>query len=331
MKFRQNLILIFISFILAGILLYFLFQKIGSQKIWEAFFSYPPKGIFLPLFLTLFIPISGVLRWMAVIEGIKEKSSFNETLSSWSAGFAVSYLTPVALLGGEAIRALILRKKSSLSWEKIALSIFIDKIIDGSLLVLFIFLGIFSFFLKTFTFSIKFISFLIFLSFLLFVFFLFYHRAFKGKKILTLVEKPVKKFLPQGSLPISSLEKDLFYFFSFKNKAMLKALFFGGLKMIFSWLRVFFLLYFLEIKTSLFLSFIIFAFTSASYLLPFPATLGSHEALQVFAFSNLGFSQESAVAFAFLFRGFDLLIAFLGIFFILRFGTSLIKIKKDEK
>ena len=58
-------------------------------------------------------------------------------------------------------------------------------------------------------------------------------------------------------------------------------------------------------------------------MIPIPADLGVHEAVQVFAFDALGLGAGAAPAFAMIQRGAQLLMAFIGIFIFFKLGIEL--------
>ena len=69
-------------------------------------------------------------------------------------------------------------------------------------------------------------------------------------------------------------------------------------------------------------------------MVPIPADLGAHEAIQVFSFNALGLGQSLAPAFAMIQRGAELVFAFLGIALFFKLGMGLVQtllFRKFEK
>ena len=60
-------------------------------------------------------------------------------------------------------------------------------------------------------------------------------------------------------------------------------------------------------------------------MIPLPTSLGSHEAIQTFAFNSLGLGASTAAAFTMIIRGAELIFALAGIAFFLRLGIGLLK------
>ena len=69
----------------------------------------------------------------------------------------------------------------------------------------------------------------------------------------------------------------------------------------------------------------ILGFTYLAAMIPIPTALGSHEAIQTFAFNSLGLGASTATAFTMIIRGAELLIALAGVTILLRLGISLLK------
>jgi len=320
---KKNIIFFLVAIFVSITLIYFVFDRIGSEEIWEAFLSFSLFGVFSGILLTALISFLGALRWKFILKDRGYEIPTKKIISPWIAGFGMSYFTPFALFGGEAFRAYILNKRFSVSWGKAIVSIIIDKILDGSIFFLTIIFGIIFFLFEAFIFPLKLWMIILILFFPIGGISFFYFKAFKGESMVGLIKKPLEKFT-RGSLrkEIISNEKDIFSFFNIKNENMKKSVALSFLKGIVNWLRSLSILWFLGIKTSAVNSFITVAFTNLAYIFPLPAAIGSHEALQALFFPSLGLLAGSAVAFTLILRAFDTAIGILGIFVILKFGTG---------
>lgn len=325
---KRNLILILISFLIACALFYFVSDRVGAEEIWHAFFSFSPAGIFWILILTIIFILLGAWRWQLILKDRGDKFSLKDITSSLIAGFGISYFTPFAVLGGEAFRGYYLKKKFSFSWSKGIISIFIDKIFEMSVFFLIIILGILCFVFETLTLPSSVRIILLSLLFPIIILFIFYFKAFKKQSIVKLAERPIKKFTSKEmSDVILTHEKEIFNFFRSENKNMWYVVILSFARGIVNWIRSWMILYFLGMKVGGAVAFSVIAFTNLSYLFPLPAALGSHEALQAFSFFALGLTAEKAIAFTLVLRAFDILIAVIGIFIILRFSSKWIKDK----
>jgi uncharacterized protein (TIRG00374 family) len=333
---KKNIIFVLITLLIAGLILYWVFDKIGTKEIWEAFFTFSPKGIFWILILTVLFHLTAVWRWQAILKDQNCRISSKNLMSSWLAGFAIAFFTPVATMGDGALRGYILKQKFSIPWKKGIVSIFIDKILDASIFFFIIILGIFFFILETLTIPLRLWMIFLILLFPISGISFFYFKAFKSQSMVRLVQRLFRRFAnnrPQNnSSPLAKgeeYEKEVFKFFEPGNRNMWKAMIFSFLRGVVNWLRSWALLWFLGLKIGGFTVLAILGFTNLAYLFPLPAALGSHEALQAFSFSQLGLAVESAIVFTLILRAFDILIGLAGVFIAFRFSARWIKEKLD--
>ena len=69
----------------------------------------------------------------------------------------------------------------------------------------------------------------------------------------------------------------------------------------------------------------VLGFSYLAVMIPIPTALGSHEAIQTFAFGALGLGASAATAFTMIIRGAELIISLFGIIILFRLGVILIK------
>jgi uncharacterized protein (TIRG00374 family) len=319
---QKRELLILFSFLIAGVIIYFVFQKIGAKEIWQAFLSFSPWGIFWVLVLTVLFHLTAVWRWQAILKDKGYFLSSRKIAPAWLAGFATAFFTPVAIMGDGAIRGYILKDKFSVPWPKGIISIFIDKVLDGTIFFLTIIVGIVFFILQALTIPLELWMIILILLFPIGAISFFYFRAFKSQSMLKLIEKPIQKIFKKIPAGAFSWENELFNFFNSKNKNMWQAMIFNFVRGIINWIRCWVLLLFLGLPINWAESLIIIGFVNLAYVVPLPAAIGSHEAIQAFIFSRLGFQPHNAVAFTLILRAFDVLIGIVGIFIVFRFGAK---------
>ena len=135
-KILSFLVALIIGFLIFGIVI----KIVGLRRVEEAFFLFLSfKGLIIIL-LTFIIAVISILRWKLILQsqGFNPLTEELKELGKiWVVGFAMSYLTPVALLG-EAFRVYLLKKKFNFKWEKSAASVAIDKILDGTFFLMFL-------------------------------------------------------------------------------------------------------------------------------------------------------------------------------------------------
>lgn len=310
---RKNILYFFISILISAILLCLVLGKFGIKEIWQSFLSFSPVGAFWILILTILYNLTAVWRWQSILKGGGYNISSKKIAPIWLAGIAVGYFTPIAVMGDGVVRAHMLKRNTQVSWKGGITSILIDKIFEGSIFLLIIILGIVVFISGNLAIPSGLGVILLLLLFPILGITFFYSRAFKSQSIIKFISKPVEKFI-QGKMSLKALdwEKEVFDFFEVKNKNMWRAVIFCILRGMICWLRCWSLLYFLGLNASGLVALVIAAFTNLSYLFPLPAAIGSHEALQTFAFSQVGLAARSAVAFSFILRAFDSLLYLIG-------------------
>ena len=105
-------ILKFVIALSIGLIIFgFVMGRAGWDRLSEAFVLFLSlKGIIIVL-LTFAIAAISVLRWKLILRAQGLDTRVKDLGKLWSVGFAMSYLTPVALFGGEAFRIYSTKKK----------------------------------------------------------------------------------------------------------------------------------------------------------------------------------------------------------------------------
>ena len=88
--------------------------------------------------------------------------------------------------------------------------------------------------------------------------------------------------------------------------------------------RTMLLVLFLGKEINVLLGVSIVAFSSLAILLPIPAAIGSHEAVQSFVFNYLGLGAGTGAAFALIIRAAELILALFGAVFFFKLGVQLL-------
>jgi len=124
---------------------------------------------------------------------------------------------------------------------------------------------------------------------------------------------------------ILETEKEIFDFFKPKRKSMWKGFGLSFLRAAAMYLRAWLLILFLGKSISALPALSILGFTYLAAMIPIPTALGSHEAIQIFAFNSLGLGLSTATAFTMIIRGAELIIALVGVVILYRLGIGLIR------
>jgi len=89
--------------------------------------------------------------------------------------------------------------------------------------------------------------------------------------------------------------------------------------------RTYLLILFLGKSVSIFSAVAVVAFSSLALVLPIPAALGSHDAVQSFTFTALGLGAGTGAAFVLVIRGAELISALIGLIFFFKFGVGFLQ------
>jgi len=328
-KILKFLIALSIGFLIFGLVM----KKVGWERINEAFVLFLGfKGLVIVL-LTFSIAIISILRWKLILASQGLDTRAKDLGKLWSVGFAMSYLTPVALFGGEAFRIYLCKKKFNFSWEKSAASVVIDKILDGTLFLMFLVAGILAFVFYGY-FPSRMMAWLVVLVIggLSGLLLLFYFKALNKESTLEWllkrlgIKKEKIKNTTNGKI-IFDTEKEVIRFFSPKRKAFWKGLSLSFLRYFLLFLRAGLIIFFLKEGLEVSRVLAIYGFANLALLAPLPAGLGSLEAASAFSFGTLGLGFATGTIFGMVWRGADLLLCLVGVIFLIKFGADLAGIK----
>jgi len=322
---RKILLLLF-SF-LVGIGLFIWIGKIvGWEEIKNSFLVFTGwygVAIFL---LTLLIMLISVWRWQEILKGSGSKISIKELFAPYLAGFSVMFLAPILLWGGEIFRGYILKKNNSIPWPKGIASVIIDRILEWTTNLVVIFFGVL-FFLLIIDFPPIKLGIVFGGVFLLFVGGIgyFYLKVFKKESMArTFFNIFGLKSLSQNN-GILDTEREIFDFFKLKKKALWKTFGLSFLRTGAMYARVWLLIIFLGKSVSALSILSVLGFTYMAAMIPIPTALGSHEAIQIFAFNSLGLGASVATAFTMIIRGAELIVALAGAAILFKLGITLLK------
>lgn len=314
--------LLFLISLLAGTGLFFWIGKIvGWQEIKNAFSVFTGWQGLVIFGLTLLTILVGNWRWQEILKAGRTNISFGELLRIYLASFSVRFLAPIILLGSELFQGYALKQRNSLSWSKAAASVIIDRILEWTANLVIIFFGVLFFLLMIGLPPIKLMIIFggVFLFFTVGITY-FYFKTFKRESIAKFFGK---FFNHRADAQPFQVEKEIFDFFKIKKMAMWKGFVLSFFRVGVMFLRSWLLIIFLGKNIGGLAALSVLGFTYLAVMIPIPAALGSHEAIQAFAFNSLGLGLGMATAFTMIIRGAELLTALIGIIILYRLGTIL--------
>jgi glycosyltransferase 2 family protein len=321
---KQKLLLIF-SFLLGLAIFIWLGRIIGWGEIGSAFSVFTGWQGLVIIALSFLIAIVGNWRWKEILKDSGVEVSFFQLFKIYLGGYAMMYLFPVLVWGGEAFRVYGLGKEKNLSWKKTFSSVITERILEWTANIIVIFLGLGFFLYKVYLPPKELIIvFGVALLFFIFILSYFYVKAL-GKK--SIVREIVKIFagkeVSDGNGMIA-VENDVFNFFQLKNHSFKKGIAISVLRALVMQARGWILILFLGKWIGFFPSLSVLGFTYLSSMIPIPTSLGAHEAVQFYAFTSLGLTASMATAFTMIIRTGEIFVCSVGLIFLIRTGFNLL-------
>lgn len=310
---------LFIFSLLIGIGLFFwIGRTVGWSQINKAFLVFTGWQGLVIFLLTLFIVLLSTWKWQEILKSNNVYIPFKKIFKYYLGGYALMYFFPMLVWGGEIFRGHVLKKYESLPWSKGMASIIIDRILEWTVNLVVIFFGVLLFLPQTTVLPSKLViifggSFIFFFATIAF----FYFKSYKKESI-------VRSFIGGNDNEPLDTEKEIFKFFKPREKTIWKIFGISFLRALIMYVRVWFLLFFLKENVSLLAAFSILGFSYLAAMIPIPTSLGSHEAIQTFAFGSIGLGLGDATVFAMIIRGVEVLFSLVGIIYIFRHGVGLI-------
>ena len=324
----KKVLLLLFSFIIGIALFVWIAKIVGLGEIKKAFLVFTGWQGLVILGLTLLMALIGNWKWREILKGGGTNVSFMSLFNVYLAGFSIMFLAPILLWGGEVFRSYILKERNNVPWTKGMASVIIDRFMEWTANLAVIFFGGL-FFLLIIGFppiKLGIIFGGVFLILLAGVFF-FYFKCVKKESFVSL-------FIKNDQNKPFEIEKEVFSFFKVKKRAMWKALFLSFLRAGVMYTRTWFLILFLGKTIGALPVLSVLGFSYLAVMIPIPTALGSHEAIQTFAFGALGLGVSTATAFTMIIRGAELILSLFGIVILFRLGIILIKnilFKKIDK
>lgn len=319
----RKFLLLLISFFFGTGLFIWIGETVGWQEIKNAFLVFTGWQGMVIFSLTLLMLLVGNWKWKEILKSGGNNISFFNLLRTYLASFSIRFLAPIILVGAELFQGYVLKERNSVPWSKGMASVIIDRILEWTANLVVIFLGVLIFLLMIGLPPTK----LLIIFGGVFLFFAggtiyFYLKAFKRESMVKAFGKIFNHQL--DSQPLET-EKEIFNFFKLKRLSMWKAFSISFLRAVVMYFRAWLLILFLGKEISSLPVFSILGFTYLAVMIPIPTALGSHEAIQTFAFNSLGLGLPTATAFTMIIRGAELLIALVGVIILLRLGVIFLK------
>jgi len=328
----KKILLFLFSFLIGIILFVWVSKMVGWQEIKKALLVFTGWQGLVILLITFLMAVLGAWKWKAILDGKGQKISFAEIWRIYLATFSIRLLAPIIIVGAEIFQGYILKKRETVPWPQGMASVILDRILEWTVNLIVILLGAVFFLFKI---GVPPLNLFIFSGIVLLFFIAaisyFYVKAFKKQSMTRIFAKFLNHSLDNHLLEI---EQEIFSFFKPRQKHMWKVFALNVLRSGLMLARTWILIIFLGSNIGILASMSVLGFTYLAMVVPIPTSLGSHEALQTFAFNCLDLKAATATAFTMIIRGADLMVALVGIFILFRLGVFLINatiFKKAKK
>jgi glycosyltransferase 2 family protein len=325
--------LIFFGSLLLGIVLtVVIYLSIGN--LLAPFKNAPLNLLFFYILTVILIQSVHTLRWKMILKTTDHNIPFRKLFVYRIMGYSLNYITPTAHIGGEPLRAAML-KENNVPYSEGVSSIFIDKsmevLADGFFAIAGIIIIILSFALPKQEMTNLILASILCFLLLLWLFFNFINK----KKMLHFVFKLLKlgriKKLKALEETIIKTENNIHNFF-LNHKPVFRVSVLLSLSMwIFMFLEYKLLFLMLGFDATLLQLFIIISFVGLAYAIPIPAALGVLEIGQLTAFSILNLPAALGITAAIVIRAKDLIVTIIGLILISIKGLGTIKTIKEVK
>lgn len=300
-------------------------RTVGLQNILSAFSEANKYWFVIFLMASVAVPLTLILRWDIILISQNIHVPFWKLFLFRLAGFSVGYLTPSAQMGGDPLRALLLRREKVPTSTAFS-SVLIDKSLEMGTNLTFAIIG-FIFILLTLTVTTD--SIIMITTALLAaigLLFLFYYRILNNMGFFSSAYNilNLNRFLilKRYENHIREVEVNIARFFKFHRAALKAALALSLISWIFMFIEYETALLTFNHQPSITTLFLVITVMGAAYMVPIPAALGVLEGGQASLFRLLQVSATKGVALGLLIRVRDIGWVVIGIFYLFNYGWS---------
>lgn len=291
---KRQLLLFLIGFVLFGIFFY----KLGGDSLTLIESNFNLKYLLIYVGITTFAICPLVWRWQVILKGYHKKVSFWTLLRIQLAGYAVSYVTPSARVGGEPLRIYMLEKECNVDYKTGTVSVILDRYMEllgtlclgivGLMLVLF---------LPAVSYKLKVGATLLILASLI-VLYIFYYRLEKNKGFFSPLFSLFmsRKMIEKYQQVLKDVDEKMSYFIIHHKKEFFLSFFFYAVSGSLFLIEFKYLLLSFGVPTTMFEVILIVVVLGAANFVPLPMALGSLEAGQSSLFILL--KDNSTIGFA---------------------------------
>ncbi len=325
-KSDRNNLLVLLSLIVGLIIFGFVIFSTGINEVINILLRFSILKFIVILALFILGLVLWTYKWDLILRTHRHNIKFRKLFIFRVIDYAVGYVMPTGMFGGETTRAYLTHKEGTNLHTAIS-TIVIDRALE---LTVNIILGLFCiiYLLANHVLSHNLtIFFAIFLFVLLFLLIFFYYMFMNKRGFFTAI---LRAFGLNHISIIKKIEKQIekveHYIIRFFNQHRLKffyALFITAIGWLIFLFQAYLIFWFLGYKVSFTLVFLIMVLSGFVTTLPMPAYVGILEGGIAGIFLLLGLPASAGVAYSLILRARDIVLIILGFIFLSRMGLSL--------
>lgn len=326
---------IVVTLFIGALIFIFVLKQINIGDLLASFKEFSVFPFLAYILVSFFMMLISVYRWNVVLEAHELNVNFWRLFTYKLSGFSLSYITPGALVGGEALRAYLL-KRDNVPFVRGISSVIIDKFFDltfaalltsAGIILLISFFNISNYYKAIFL--LVTVAWVVALSFFLYGALTrkgFFKHIFKFFRVYRLMH------LAEFEKKVEETEENISHFFINHKKEFRRCVVLSF---------VLWLLMFVEYKIAtavfgydagLMAVFLIICMVGFSCILPVPGALGVLEAAQASMHVFIGFKAAQGIALSFLIRARDIFWVVLGMVSLSHHGLNIAKeIEKNRQ
>ncbi len=320
-----SLKLVIASFIIGAGLITALFFVIDFEEFWQTAASITNWKIVLFLAIAGLVPITNTVRWRYIYRNIHKQLPFWESLGIRLAGFAGSFLTPVAEFGGTPIRLILNKQRLQVPWDKNIAGAVVDMASELLVYTLITGLGII---ILLFYLNVFWAAWLLCGVILVLIFWItrLYFNMHSGDRFLNKMVSFLKldqlRISKQASEYIKAGEEQAAQFIIKRKKQFFVVLALSVLANVLTFVDMAVLAYILSINLEVFEVYLSRVLMNLFYVVPVPAALGVAEWGEAGLFSAIGVGAATGAFFSLMFKAKEVFYAILGVVFLVFSGLQ---------
>lgn len=328
MKYKR-FFLFFFSVILGMTALILIVRKVGLDKIFSALAIFAWWHFILLLFSVVLILFVYIKKWQILVKPFNYQTKWRKIFVAVLGSQTISFITPIMYVGGEGIKALLLKEDNEeKSFLKTFGLIIVDKLAESlGLLIFFVLGGILLLFnhLQLLGLLMIFLSLIILILFFISLkatnFFMFFIKIFGFGRILKDEQKTKEE--------VNMIEQ----FLSTHRRSFIYDVVLSFFALVLSVLQIYLMLVFLGLNGTIFEIYLIKVATMIGSLVPTPGSIGGFEGSIVLSFSMLNLPVQTGLALTIIMRALQLIEICVGSVLIFPYLTKTIfaKVFNDKK